>query len=55
MSDEDIEQLLEYMGVLAKYALQKAREDQRKEDAQALANLIYDIYIKQLSPDNRSN
>ncbi len=44
MTDKQIEELVETLDVLAVQALKIAREKRIKEDAQALAELTYDIY-----------
>lgn len=45
MTDEDIEETINTLDLLAKDALKLAREElARKKDAKAMAHLIYDIY-----------
>ena len=45
MADDEIANVIETLDILAKDALQKAREKLRiKKDARELAQLIYDIY-----------
>jgi hypothetical protein len=55
MTDEEIEELVENLDVIAVHALKDAREKRMKEDASAMAELIYDIYQdkKHSPPDNR--
>lgn len=59
MTNEQIEELVETLDVIAVQALKDAREKRMKEDALAMANLIYDIYQDKRrssansSPDNR--
>lgn len=47
MSDNEVEGLIQDVDIMAKYALQEARK-MREEAAMALAQLIYDIYVKKL-------
>lgn len=44
MSDEEIENTIETLDLLAVEALDKARQKRINEDATAMAELIYDIY-----------
>jgi hypothetical protein len=45
MSDEEIEQIINTMDILAKDAIELARRKPRiQRDAKALAELTYDIY-----------
>lgn len=45
MSDEQIENTIETLDLLATQALKQAKEERlRKEDAKKLAELTYDIY-----------
>lgn len=54
MTDEEIEKLIENLDDIAVHALKDAREKRMKEDAMAMAELIYDIYQDKKSlPDNR--
>lgn len=44
MSDSEVENLIQNLDAIAVAALKDAREKRMKEDAEALANLVYDIY-----------
>jgi len=58
MTDDEIERLVDDFDLMARYALQEARKQLRKDDAMKLANLTYDIYREEqqnssTTPDNR--
>jgi hypothetical protein len=55
MSDAEIVELVDNLDVIAVEALRLSHEKHMKEDAMAMANLIYDIYQdkKRSTPDNR--
>jgi uncharacterized protein YjgD (DUF1641 family) len=44
MSDEEVESLIENLDAIAIVSLRDAREKRMKQDANDMANLIYDIY-----------
>jgi hypothetical protein len=51
MSDSEVAELVDSLDVIAAEALRLAREKRAKEDAMALADLIYDIYKDKKSQD----
>jgi len=54
MTDQEIVDLVDNLDAIAIEALKQAREKRVKEDAMAMAELIYDIYQDKKSlPDNR--
>lgn len=54
MTNEEIVVLVDNLDAIAIDALRQAREKRMKEDAMAMAELIYDIYQDKKSlPDNR--
>jgi len=56
MSDEDIVNVITTLDLMAKDALQLAREQlHRKRDAKDLANLIYDIYQDKKKADKKKD
>ena len=54
MSDAQIIEVIQTLDAIAVQTLKDAREKRIKDDAMAMANLIYDIYQDKKSlPDNR--